>query len=58
MVSDEDSQPTIGVYSTGVSANNHLQHFVFQPKTKHHEKITHMQRAMKMGLLPPPIAET
>jgi hypothetical protein len=58
MVSDEDSKSTIGVFSTGVPANNHLQLFTLQPETKHHKKIAYMQGTSKLGLLPPPIAET
>jgi hypothetical protein len=58
MVSDEDCQSTIGVFFTGIPANNYLQIFTIQPETKHHKKITYMQGTSKLGLLPPPIAET
>jgi hypothetical protein len=58
MVSDKDSQSTIAVFPASVPANNHLQLFTLQPETKHHKKIAYMQGTSKLGLLPPPIAET
>jgi hypothetical protein len=58
MVADEDNQSTLGVFSTGIPANNHLQFLTLQPAIKYHEKITNMQWAKQLSLLPPPITET
>jgi hypothetical protein len=58
MVADKDSQSTIGVFFTGIPANNHLQFLTLQPEIKYHKKITNMQWATQQSLLPPPITET